>query len=75
MAVEVTQALYAALGDQPLTLRHVRAGDRTKAGKLQNVLVNAKVPRPERARLPVLARGQDVVWVRGLRLTGPGAVQ
>jgi tRNA(Ile)-lysidine synthase len=75
MTVEVTESLYASLGARPLTLRHVRAGDRTRAGKLQDLLVNAKVPRPERARLPVLARGQDVVWVRGLRLTGSGAVQ
>jgi hypothetical protein len=75
MAVEVSADLFTSLGDRPLTLRHVRAGDRTPAGRLQNVLVNAKVPRPERARLPVLARGREVVWVRGLRLTGTGAVQ
>jgi tRNA(Ile)-lysidine synthetase-like protein len=75
MSIEVTDALFASLGARPLTLRHVRAGDRTRTGKLQDLLVNAKVPRPERARLPVLARGRDVVWVRGLRLTGSGAVQ
>ena len=75
MPVEVTAGLYDALGAQPLTLRHVRPGDRIRHRKLQDVLVDAKVPRPERATLPVLARGSDVVWVSGLRLTGKGAVQ
>jgi tRNA(Ile)-lysidine synthase len=75
MEVEVTASLYAALGSTPVTLRHVRPGDRVRHGKLQDVLVNAKVPRPERARLPVLARGPEVLWVQGLRLTGRGAVQ
>jgi tRNA(Ile)-lysidine synthetase-like protein len=75
MEVEVSVALYAALGDEPMTLRHVRPGDRVRHGKLQDLLVNAKVPRPERARLPVLARGREVLWVQGLRLTGRGAVQ
>lgn len=76
MPVEVTAAMVQALGGGPLTLRHVRAGDRTAAGnKVQDLLVNAKVPRPERARLPVLARGKEVVWIPGLRLTGKSAMQ
>ena len=66
MRVEVSAELYDSLGGQPLTLRHVRAGDRARRGKLQDVLVNAKVPRPERARLPVLARGERVMWIPGL---------
>ena len=68
MRVEVSAELYASLGGEPLTLRHVRAGDRARAGKIQDVLVNAKVPRPERARLPVLARGQRVMWIPGVRV-------
>ncbi len=68
MRVEVSAGLYQSLGDAPLTLRHVRAGDRVRAGKLQDILVNAKVPRPERARLPVLARGERVVWIPGVRV-------
>jgi tRNA(Ile)-lysidine synthase len=68
MRVEVSAQLYESLGDEPLTLRHVRAGDRVRNGKLQDVLVNAKVPRPERARLPVLARGARVVWIPGVRV-------
>ncbi len=66
MRVEVTAGLYQSLGAEPLTLRHVRAGDRARSGKVQDVLVNAKVPRPERARLPVLARGARVVWIPGV---------
>lgn len=75
MPIEVTGGLFEALGASPLTLRHVRPGDRMRRRKLQDVLVDAKVPRPERARTPVLARGSDVMWVQGLRLTGKGAVQ
>ena len=69
MRVEVSAGLYESLGSEPLTLRHVRAGDRARAGgKVQDLLVNAKVPRPERARLPVLARGQRVMWIPGVRV-------
>ncbi|HEX8954549.1 MAG TPA: tRNA lysidine(34) synthetase TilS, partial [Polyangia bacterium] len=68
MRVEVSTELYDALGGEPLTLRHVRAGDRGKKGKIQDVLINAKVPRPERARLPVLARGARVMWIPGVRV-------
>jgi tRNA(Ile)-lysidine synthase len=66
MRVEVTPELYDSLGAAPLMLRHVRAGDRARLGKVQDLLVNAKVPRPERARLPVLARGARVLWIPGL---------
>jgi tRNA(Ile)-lysidine synthase len=69
MRVEVSAGLYESLGGEPLTLRHVRAGDRARGGgKVQDRLVNAKVPRPERARLPVLARGQRVMWIPGVRV-------
>jgi tRNA(Ile)-lysidine synthase len=69
MRVEVTAGLYESLGSEPLTLRHVRAGDRARrGGKVQDLLVNAKVPRPERARLPVLARGARVMWIPGVRV-------
>ena len=68
MRVEVSAELYDSLGGQPLTLRRVRAGDRARHGKLSDLLVNAKVPRPERARLPVLARGQRVMWIPGVRV-------
>ena len=69
MSIAISSSLYESLGGAPLVLRHVRAGDRTTAGKVQDLLVNLKVPRPDRARLPVLARGQHVVWIEGVRLT------
>jgi len=72
MRVEVSPELFESLaphdGVEPLTLRHPRAGDRAARGKLSDVLVNAKVPRPERARLPVLARGARVMWIPGVRV-------
>lgn len=75
MPIDISSDLYEELGATPLTLRFVRPGDRLRHRKLQDVLVDAKVPRPERARTPLLARGSDVMWVQGLRLTGKGAVQ
>ena len=75
MPVDVSARLFESLGAGPLVLRHVRAGDRTRGGKVQDLLVNAKVPRPERSRLPILARGREVVWIPGVRLTGRSAVQ
>jgi tRNA(Ile)-lysidine synthetase-like protein len=70
MEVEVSAALYEALGNCPLTLRYWRYGDRARSGKLSDLLVNAKVPRPERARLPILARVADgeVLWIAGVRI-------
>jgi len=71
MAVEVSSDLYQALGGSPLTLRHWRPGDRARAGKLSDILVNAKVPRPERARLPILARADgEVLWISGVPIGG-----
>lgn len=36
--------------------------------KLQDILVDAKVPRRERDRVPLLTAGDEVLWVIGLRL-------
>lgn len=35
--------------------------------KLQDILVDAKVPRDRRDRLPLLVAGDEVVWVPGIR--------
>ena len=37
------------------------------AKKLQDLLVDAKVPRGERDRVPVVADAEGVVWVVGVR--------
>lgn len=42
--------------------------------KLQDVLVNAKVPRSRRAQIPVVACGDEVVWVPGYRIARRWAV-
>jgi tRNA(Ile)-lysidine synthetase-like protein len=56
-------------------LRHWRPGDRfqpigmTSAIKLQDLFVNAKVPRPMRHQLVVAATGAgEIFWVEGLRI-------
>jgi tRNA(Ile)-lysidine synthase len=71
--------------DAPLAIRPRRPGDRFRpAGrggsrKLQDLFVDAKVPRAERDRIPVLVSGDAIVWVPGhgideafLPGTGPG---
>ncbi|GGI07752.1 tRNA lysidine(34) synthetase TilS [Egicoccus halophilus] len=61
-------ALGPGLG--PLQVRHRRPGDRvrTAAGTrhLQDVLVDAGVPRPVRELWPVVSDGDRVVWVPGV---------
>ncbi len=58
----------------PLAIRFRRPGDRMwltgmdGSKKLQDILVDAKVPRRLRDRLPLLVSGDDVVWVIGHRL-------
>ena len=61
----------------PLTLRQRRDGDRfhpfgmqgTK--KLKDLLIDAKIPRPERERIPVLVNGDEIIWVVGYRTSEP----
>ena len=61
----------------PLKLRQRRDGDRfhpfgmqgTK--KLKDLLIDAKIPRQERGRVPVLVSGEEVIWVVGYRTSEP----
>jgi len=61
-----------ALGT-PLVVRGRRRGDRFRpfggAGerRLKTFLIDAKVPRWERDRLPVIEAGGEIAWVAGLR--------
>lgn len=61
----------------PLTVRSPRPGDRirvTAAGgyrKVSDVLIDLKVPRPRRAAILLLCRGEQVLWVIGHRLATP----
>jgi tRNA(Ile)-lysidine synthase len=58
----------------PLAVRSRRPGDRYRplgapgARKLQDVLVDRKVPRATRDRVPLLTAGGRLVWVAGQRI-------
>jgi tRNA(Ile)-lysidine synthase len=62
----------AALGGGPLVVRAWRDGDRMRpAGlggtkTLQDLFTDRKVPRAERASVPVVEAGGQVAWVAGL---------
>ena len=61
----------------PLMLRQRRDGDRfhpfglqgTK--KLKDLLIDAKIPRQERERVPVLMSEAEIIWVVGYRTSEP----
>ena len=59
--------------ERGLTVRPWRAGDRLagRRKKIQDVFVDAKVPRSERETWPLVVRGDEVVAVPGLA-TAPG---
>ena len=69
---DAAHALFDADGlDDALVVRSGRPGDRLRllAGgtrKLQDILVDAKVPREARGAVPVLATEDDILWVPGL---------
>ena len=66
----------AVLADSGLTVRSWRSGDRMQpAGmqgtkKLQDIFVDAKVPRAWRSGVPVLVSAKGIVWVVGMRVAG-----
>jgi tRNA(Ile)-lysidine synthase len=58
----------------PLQVRNRRPGDRFhpaglggKSKKLQDLLVDAKVPRQRRDTVPLLCSGTEILWVIGMR--------
>jgi tRNA(Ile)-lysidine synthase len=61
----------------PLCLRPLLPGDRFRpagsqgAKKMQDFLVDAKIPRWLRPYLPLVASGDSIIWVPGLRLAEP----
>ena len=64
----------------PLTVRGRRPGDRfqplgmRQLAKLQDVLVNARVPRTERDAWPLIEGPGGIVWVPGIRIAEPAKV-
>jgi tRNA(Ile)-lysidine synthase len=61
----------------PLTARGWRPGDRfwpqgaPGPRKLQDFLVDAKIPRWLRPHIPLVAAADEIVWVAGLRIADP----
>ncbi len=59
------------IGAFPLAVRNRRPGDRLRPGtagrrKLQDLLVDRKVPREDRDRIPIVVDANDrIVWVAG----------
>ena len=57
----------------PLKLRNRRAGDRFQPfgmqgnKKVKDFLIDSKVPRRERDRVPILVSGEEIAWVVGHR--------
>jgi tRNA(Ile)-lysidine synthase len=58
----------------PLQVRNRRPGDRFrpsgldgKSKKLQDLLVDAKIPRRRRDTIPLLCSGTEILWVMGMR--------
>lgn len=70
----------AAWDRQAIAVRPWKAGDRMApwglAGtkKIQDILVDQKVPRAERQRLPVFESGGEIVWLPGYRVARSWAV-
>ncbi len=66
--------LSPRLLEGPLSLRGWRPGDRFRPlgmsgeKKLQDFFVDAKVPRQERGRIPLLLAGDRIAWVVGHRI-------
>jgi tRNA(Ile)-lysidine synthase len=61
----------------PLEIRFARRGDRfyplgaPGAKKLKDFFIDSKVPRAERAFVPLVVSGSDIVWVVGYRIAEP----
>ncbi|MFN2519562.1 MAG: tRNA lysidine(34) synthetase TilS [Candidatus Limnocylindria bacterium] len=56
----------AEIPDQPLVVRQRRPGDRFGRRKLQDVLVDAKIPARRRDTLPLVATGPRVLWIASI---------
>ena len=65
----------------PLTLRQRQEGDwfcplglGGRRQKLRDFMINAKIPRQERAAVPLLVSGDDIVWIVGWRVDARYAI-
>jgi tRNA(Ile)-lysidine synthase len=67
-------------GQRTLWIRSWQPGDRmipfgmTGSRKIQDILVDAKVPRAERSRIPVVECEGEIIWIPGYRIAASWAV-
>ncbi|MBM4330338.1 MAG: tRNA lysidine(34) synthetase TilS [Deltaproteobacteria bacterium] len=60
--------------DFPLTVRSFRPGDRLQplgmegAKKVKDLFIDCKIPAPQRKRIPLLFKEDQLLWVAGVRL-------
>jgi tRNA(Ile)-lysidine synthase len=60
------------LADYPFTVRPFRSGDRIgwpfhrHTRKLKKLFIDQKIPREERAVIPIVCRGDTVIWIPGI---------
>jgi tRNA(Ile)-lysidine synthase len=65
-------------GEGSLSVRARRPGDRMRPRgfghwrKLKDVLIDARVPRDERGRVPIVLAGDEIVWAAGVRASERG---
>lgn len=70
----------ALLAKRNVWLRRWRTGDRmvpfgmTGSRKIQDILVDAKIPRAERYRVPVIECDGEIIWIPGYRIAARWAV-
>jgi tRNA(Ile)-lysidine synthase len=57
----------------PLTVRNHQPGDRLSpyglpgTQKVKKVFIDRKIPRSERSRIPIVAQGDTILWIAGVR--------
>jgi tRNA(Ile)-lysidine synthase len=66
-----TQAfLESSVLPRSLTIRSRAPGDRYGGSghrKVKKMLINSKIPRSKRSVLPMIAAGNDIIWIPGFR--------
>lgn len=85
-AIELPRDLSEAVADYdrlplPLAVRTWRPGDRIRplgmrgSRKLSDVFIDAKVPRWQRSRLPIVEAGGQILWIPGVIRSSLAAIQ
>jgi tRNA(Ile)-lysidine synthase len=65
----------------PLRIRNWRPGDRFRpwglkgSKKLQDLFVDAKIPREDRGRVPIITDRKGILWVPGFRIDERGGIR